>query len=191
MKVFDSPTEPPPQSRLRLSPWIVDVFLRGLIPLLGVVCLTAGLLGIVNHAVLPMTEALRTRNWVPAVAVVETATVRPAALGLEPSSLDMLVVRYRYSFGGKSYVGQSYGPHHGLDRAPVHEEALRALGAATAVTVWVNPAAPEQAVLSRKLRWPVMALALPALAMCLVGGLLVFAGMVAWNNWRSWRYPVR
>ncbi|NMG75786.1 DUF3592 domain-containing protein [Aromatoleum diolicum] len=170
-----------PQAPSSLRVRLASLVIRVGVPLLGVTLLILGLLGLVSFAVLPAFEALRSRDWQPVPAVLETVAVQPPPSRLHPP-LDAVAVRYRYTIGGIDYAYDCFDPHAGLYLHKASSEVLAELRASREIVVWVNPANPAEAMARRDLRWPVLLFSLPALLMSLIGGLLVFAGMLAWNN---------
>jgi len=150
-------------------------------PLLGVCLLTMGLLGLVSYALMPVCDALRSRDWRPVSAAVETVAVLPPLSRLHPP-LDALTIRYRYSFADVEYSGDRFDPHAGLYLHSASEAVLAELRESPEIVVWVNPGDPKDAMVRRDLRWSVLLFFVPALAMSVAGALLLFAGMLAWNN---------
>jgi len=163
--------------RIRLAGMVVRVGF----PLLGACLLTLGMLGLVSFAVLPAFDALRSRDWQPVPAVLETVAVLPPSSRLHPP-LDLLEIRYRYTIGDVEYSDDRFDPHTGLYLHSASLAVLAEMRASPEIVVWVNPADPAEAMVRRDLRWPVLLFAVPALMMALTGGLMVFAGMLAWNN---------
>lgn len=163
--------------RIRLAGMVVRIGL----PLLGACLLTLGILGLVSFALLPAVEALRSRDWRPVTAVLEAVAVQPPPSRLHPP-LDALEVRYRYTIADVEYSDDCFDPHLGLYLRSASPAVLAELRASPEIVVWVNPADPAEAMVRRNLRWQVLLFAVPALMMALTGGLLVFAGMLAWNN---------
>lgn len=173
--------------RVSHKQYLLEVVIRAVLPLLGVMLLMAGLLGVVSFAVVPLADAMRTRDWTPVAATLEWARLEPPApVRIRP--LPALAVRYNYSFGGNAFVGLRSDLHFGLNTASALQGRLREIEDGRGLIAWVNPGAPSQAVLDRSLHWGVMIWALPSALFALIGALLVFVGMVAWNDWRPlWR----
>jgi hypothetical protein len=166
---------------------LLEAVIRIVLPFLGILLLVAGLMGVVSFAAMPLAEAMRSRQWVPVPAHVEHIQVMPADL-MRNRPLPQLQVEYRYRYEGTWYTGDRHDLHHGLDTEKAMDARLAKLEDGEPGTAWVNPKAPEQSMMDRSLHWPVVALALPAAVVAVLGGLLVFAGMVAWNDWRpAWR----
>lgn len=151
------------------------------LPLLGVVLLVSGLLGVVSFGVLPILDMLRTRAWVPVPAAVEEVSLRVPNWPVKPP-LEALDIRYRYEHAGTAHQGVRYDPHGGLLSAQAGRATIAGLQATPAITVWMNPVAPAQAIVHRDVRWQVLALALPSLALALGGGVMIYWGMVAWTR---------
>lgn len=173
--------------RVPLKQYMLEAVIRVALPLLGVVLLVAGLLGVVSFAVVPTLDAMRSRQWTPVAATLDWARIEPATVA-RSRPLPALAVRYSYRYGGVDFVGRRNDLHFGLDTPSAVQARLRQVEDGRALTAWVNPAAPEQAMLDRSLHWGVLLLTIPAALVALIGGLLVFGGMVAWNDWRPlWR----
>ncbi|QDF99196.1 hypothetical protein CJ010_22965 [Azoarcus sp. DD4] len=173
--------------RVPLKQYLLEAVIRVALPLLGVVLLVAGLLGVVSFGVVPTLDAMRSRQWTPVVATLDWARIEPATVA-RSRPLPTLAVRYSYRYGGVDFVGRRNDLHFGLDTPSAVQARLRQVEDGRALTAWVNPAAPEQAMLDRSLHWGVLLLSIPAALVALIGGLLVFGGMVAWNDWRPlWR----
>lgn len=178
--------------RVSLKQTLLEILIRVALPLLGVHLLVAGTLGVVSFLLLPLFEAMHSRQWTPVVATLESARVERAEL-LRVRPLPALEVRYSYRYRGADFVGSRNDLHHGLDTPAGVRNRLVMVEDGRALTAWVNPDKPAQALLDRSLNWGVMVLAVPAAVLALVGGLLVFIGMVAWNDWRPmwWRPAAR
>lgn len=159
---------------------IAHFALRTVVPIVGVILMIAGMLGIVTFAVLPAFEALGSRNWEQVEARVESVVLLPPPSPVHPP-LSSLKVAYRFERDGISYEGFRTDPHAGMNSWTRGSEMLGRLKAAPVVSVWVNPADPSESMLDRELRWAVLMFAIPALGLLLVGGIMVFAGMLSWN----------
>lgn len=165
---------------------IATIAVQTLLPVLGMALATAGLLGVLSFAVLPLVELLRTRHWVPVPATVESVTLRPPRMPLHPP-LDSLEISYRYSLDGATHQGARVDLQDGLYEPQAGSATVAALSGSPAITVWVNPAAPEQAIVYRAVRWRVFVLAVPALAMLAIGVVMVYRGMLLWTTEREAR----
>lgn len=177
--------------RRSLRSRIVDALLRTLVPFAGAGLLAGGLVGVVNFAVLPVVESVFSRGWQATEARVERLSVSPPAIPI-PLQLDLVEVQYRYDFGGDSFVGRQFGPHGSLESRRVSQAFMASVDAGAVVTIWVDPDEPGRAMVRRDLNWNVVALALPALLFCFVGGLMVMIGMMTWNDRPAvmrWRRP--
>lgn len=173
--------------RIPLRSYLLEALLRVALPLFGVALLVAGLSGVVSFGVVPIYDAMRSRQWTPVPATLQAVRLDAPAL-LHSRPLPALAVRYSYRFAGGEFVGERPDLHHGLDLPDAVRQRLRELGNGRELVAWVNPRAPEQAMLDRSLHWGVVVLSIPAGMIALVGGLLVFGGMVLWNDWQPlWR----
>lgn len=160
------------------------------LPLLGVGLLMAGLLGIVSYGVLPAVESLRSRDWQPVEASIEAVSLHGPPSTLHPP-LDWVQIRYRYRVGDADHHGVRYDPHDGQYAHDSSQSIVAGLQASPRITVWVNPADPGEAMVFRELRWAVFLFTFPALALALAGGLMLFAGMLAWSHARPGGRPVK
>ncbi|MCK0510196.1 DUF3592 domain-containing protein [Aromatoleum buckelii] len=151
------------------------------LPLLGVGLLMAGLLGVVSYGVLPFMESLRSRHWQPVEAAIESVSLHAPPSSLHPP-LDSVQIRYRYRVGDADHDGMRYDPHDGQYARDSSQSIVAGLQASPRITVWVNPSDPDDAMVFRELRWAVFLFTFPALALALAGGLMLFAGMLAWNQ---------
>lgn len=167
--------------RTSLKRYLLEAVIRVVLPLFGVAVLMSGLLGVVSFGIVPVFDAMRSRQWTPVVATLDWARIEPARMARN-RPLPMLDVRYTYRYRGVEFVGRRNDLHFGVDTPQGVTASLRQFEDGRALTAWVNPAAPEQAMLDRSLHWGVLALSIPAAVMALIGGLLVFGGMVAWND---------
>lgn len=157
------------------------------LPLIGLALLMTGLLGVVSYGVLPVIDAARSRDWKPVEAMVESVALSPAVPGFRPQ-LETLEIRYGYIVDGEVHAGTRYDPHAGQYPIPESSEVLASLKTSPRITVWVDPDEPQDAMVLRAVRLPVMLFAVPALGLALVGGLMLFVGMLSWNHNRlTWR----
>ncbi len=167
---------------------LFEAAIRVVLPVVGIALLVFGLMGVVSFAAMPLLEAVRCRQWVPVSAQLERVEVlSPDFVHNRP--LPMLTVRYRYRYENTDFTSDRHDLHHGLDTTDGMSMRLVQLNDSPSITAWVNPNIPEQSMLERSLHWSVLVLALPSGLLVLVGAILVFAGMVAWNDWRPpWRH---
>ena len=148
-------------------------------PLLGGFLLAVGVLGVVTFALLPAVEAIGCRTWEPAEAIVDEFRVDDAGL-LLPVPIRRISLTYHYKWTGDDHQGDRFGPHGGLIGG-LPEEPIEP---GDEIVVWVNPANPSQALVSRDFQWPLFAIGLVSLSAALVGGFAVFLGMVMMNDRR-------
>lgn len=163
--------------RVRLT----DLLVRAGFPLIGVFLLTAGLWGVLSFAVLPGITFVRTQSWQAQPAVLESVALRHPSSALQPP-LDTVEVRYRYAVDGVEYRESALDPQFGLYLRSASTAAFTQLRETPKITVWVNPRRPDEAVASREFRGKVFLFAIPALLLATVGGWMLFAAMLAWNN---------
>lgn len=172
-----SPIDAAPPTRTRL----LALCLRLSVPLVGICVLTLGLFGLLSYGVLPAVESMSMQGWHAVPARLERVAVRPGLPSLLPP-FDTVEVAYRYEAGGVERTGGRLDVHDGRAvraRAAAIAAALQTQGP---LTVWVDPDDPLQAIMRREPRWDVLVFGLPALVMLVVGGFMLFVGMVAWNG---------
>lgn len=162
----------------------VDIALRALVPMLGIGLLTTGLVGFTTFALLPLAEAFGSRHWLPVKASVQSVALAPPRLSI-PVMVDVVSVRYEYEFQGRHYVATQFGPHGGLESRSRSRQFAEQAAPGAPITVWVDSARPDRAMVHRDLNWRLVALSLPALLFIGVGVLLVLLGMLIWNDRRS------
>lgn len=161
----------------------VEVVARAILPLAGVCLLVLGILGMVTFALLPAAAVFASRGWTPVVAAVEDFAMGEAASPV-PLGLRRVTLGYRYVIGEAEYSAQRVGPHGDIASAR-HGERLRERAAGENIVVWVDPSDHSRAIASRDLQGRLLALALAAAGLALVGGLMVAGGMMMWNDRRS------
>jgi len=158
------------------------------LPLIGVALLMTGLIGVVSYGVLPTIDAWSSRHWQPVEATIESVSLSPPPSRFHPR-LETLDIRYEYTVDGTAHVGTRYDPHSGQYAHPQNSEILASLKTSPKITVWVDPENPEDAMVLRELRLPVLVFVVPALGLALAGGLMLFTGMLSWNHdhptWRA------
>ncbi|PLX76708.1 MAG: hypothetical protein C0607_03725 [Azoarcus sp.] len=170
-------------SRTSLKLYLVEGGIRLIFPLFGVALLVAGIFGAISFGVQPLYEAMQTRQWTPVPATLEFVSIEPADL-LRNRPLPSLKVRYRYTVDAEGFVGSRYDLHQGVGYHRTLAAVLREMDIGQSVTAWIDPADPGKVVLVRSLNWTLLAMALPFVAIALLGGFLLLGGMVAWNQAR-------
>jgi hypothetical protein len=168
--------------------YLVEGGIRLIFPLFGVALLVAGIFGAISFGVQPLYEAMQTRQWTPVPATLEVVSIEPADL-LHNRPLPALKVRYRYMVDTEGFVGSRYDLHQGVGYHKTLVAVLRDMDIGQSVTAWIDPADPRKVVLERSLNWTLLAMALPFVAIALLGGFLLLGGMVAWNQARPLRRP--
>lgn len=179
----------PPNEQLSssLSSALILFAVRVGLPLVGLALLMTGLLGVVSYGVLPVIDAARSRDWKPVEATVESVALSPPVSSLHPQ-LETVEIRYEYFIDGEVHAGSRYDPHGGQYAIPESSEVLASLKTSPRITVWVDPDDPQDAMVLRAVRLPVLLFAVPALGLALVGGVMLFVGMLSWNHNRlTWR----
>lgn len=179
----------PPNEQLSspLSSALILFAARVGLPLIGLALLMTGLLGVVSYGVLPILDAARSNDWQPVEASIESVALSPAVPGFHPQ-LETVEIRYAYTVDGEVRAGTRYDPHGGQYAMPQGAEVLASLKTSPRITVWVDPEEPQDAMVLRGVRLPVLLFAVPALGLALAGGLMLFVGMLSWNHNRlTWR----
>ncbi|WP_332672120.1 DUF3592 domain-containing protein [Aromatoleum sp.] len=179
----------PPNEQLSspLSSALTLFAVRVGLPLIGLALLMTGLLGVVSYGVLPVIDAARSRDWQPVEASVESVALSPPVSGFHPQ-LETVEIRYGYTVNGEVHAGTRYDPHSGQYAHPESGEVLAGLKTSPKITVWVDPDNPQDAMILRAVRLPVLLYVVPALGLALAGGVMLFVGMLSWNHNRlTWR----
>lgn len=174
--------------RAPLKVYLLEVAIRVVFPLLGVTMLVSGFSGVLSFGVMPLFDAMRSREWTPVSATLIDARVEPANV-LRSRPLPAIKLEVSYTFQGEAYVGSRYGLHDGFAAGDVAEARVQALRARESLVAWVNPQNPRDALLDRSLDWQLFIMVVPFAAVGMVGGVLLLGGMVAWNE--GWRRPRR
>ena len=163
---------------------IVEIALRVLLPLAGMLLLSAGVVGVLSFGVLPLAERAGTADWQSARATVTEHRVVSAVRAL-PVPVDRVEIRYRYTVDGRQFEGSQYGVHRALESRERSLAFSAMVQAQPQIAIWVHPTDPGHAMVRRDLNWRLVAYTVPALAMALVGGMLVLTSMLVWNDRRS------
>lgn len=160
---------------------LLALSLRLSVPLVGICVLTLGLFGLLSYGVLPAVESMSMQGWHAVPVRLERVVVRPGMPGLLPP-FDTVEVAYRYEAGGVERTGRRLDVHDGRAVRSQAAAIAAALQMQGALSAWVHPDDPLQVVMRREPRWDVLVFVLPALAMLVAGGVMLFVGMVAWNG---------
>lgn len=171
---------PPLPLRLRA----IDIAVRLLLPLIGVALMSAGLVGLVSFTLMPIADALSSRNWIEVTAVVERAEIEPVSL-IVPLPLNRVQVSYTYVHAGRVYESTRFSPQQNFESRRRSTALVAGLQQNPRTTVWVDGNAPKRATLHRTTSWVVFALAIPALIFTFLGAVLVLASMMLWSDRRS------
>lgn len=163
---------------------IVEIALRVLLPLAGILLLSAGVVGTLSFGILPLVERAGAANWQSARATVIEHRAVPAVRAL-PVPVDRIEIRYRYTIDGRQFEGSQYGAHRGLESRERSLAFITTVQAQPQIAIWVHPVDPARAMVRRNLNWRLIAYTVPALAMTLVGSMLVLTSMLVWNDRRS------
>lgn len=172
----------PNATTLRLK--IVEIALRVLLPLAGILLLSAGVVGVLSFGILPLVERAGAAEWRSAPATVTHHEV-VSAVRVLPVPVDRIELRYRYAIDGRQFEGSQYGVHRGLESRDRSQAFIGSVQAQPQIAIWFHPDDPGRAMVRRDLNWRLFAYTIPALAMALVGGMLVLTSMLVWNDRRS------
>jgi len=141
--------------------------------LLAIILFVGGWLALWQLVFAPLTDAWRSRDWPQVSARIESVQ-RVAEFGGR-----QLQVRYRYHFANRVYHSERYGLYQAFADASALEAAYAELLYARHVPAWVNPDAPEEALLNRDLSWKPLFLVIPACGMVALGAALLWAAFVS------------
>ncbi|MDR1889238.1 MAG: DUF3592 domain-containing protein [Zoogloeaceae bacterium] len=150
--------------------------------LLAVVMLAGGALGVWQLALGPCYDAWRSRNWPQVMAKIETVSLAQDLQGVR------VQVQYAYRVDGVAYRSHRYGLYRGMGNAEAARAAYEELLFRRKAWAWVNPHAPEEALLERKIHLLATLTAIPAAGVSLLGALLLWAAATAFRQgWRERR----
>jgi hypothetical protein len=153
---------------------------------IGGIFFSVGLGFLVLGMVPTVFDAMRMRQWEPVQAqVLEAWLTSSRSDGGNATS--RAHARYRYEVAGRAYVGERVAVSNVADNLGDYWYQLgwqlkSAQQQGKAVTAWVNPSDPTEAVLDRDLRWPL--LGFWGIFLVVFGG--VGGGLLAWAR-HSWR----
>lgn len=178
-------------SQFKDGSWgMLSVLLAAIPMLLG------GLWGSWACVVQPLSMAWVSRDWVETPAVLDEVWIQgtggtwypparegkinpEARMAAMPYGQVMLQVRYHYVIGEQVYESTDYGLHRILADGDRVRQAAALMYRRQVVRAWVNPVAPDQAVLDRQLHWSMILFGLPAGAMAILGLGLLWACLSA------------
>lgn len=141
-------------------------------------------LGFLVLQIIPsLLESQKMRNWVATEARVISAKLHENRS--EDSTTYRVEGRYRYEWQGRQYTGNRIGIHGGSDNigsyhSKQYAKLQTALSAGKPIVVYVNPEAPNEAIVDRNVR----------MEMLMFGSLFVvcFGGIGVAIIWWGWRY---
>lgn len=122
-------------------------------------------LGVLCLSVVPtLHDWTRMQSWRPVEAHLEAAALQHHR-GSKGGSTQSVEARYRYSVGGREFHGERVAIADGADNVGDFQSELGAaledaLRQERAITVWVNPDDPAEAIIDRSLRPGLLALKL-------------------------------
>lgn len=181
---------------------------RWTLALFGLPFALAGL-GVLLFLAAPMVlDWHRMQSWEPVPAQVLAANLVSSRSDNNSSTTWRATARYRYSYGGNDYEGDRVAILGGGDNIGDFQQALgnrlqQARDRGEPITVYVNPEAPQQAVVSRDLRGGQLALlTVFGLVFAAVGIGLILSVLFArdgatgvvdpaapWESRREWNSP--
>ncbi|GHT93215.1 hypothetical protein AGMMS49545_12080 [Betaproteobacteria bacterium] len=157
-------------------------FARAGLLLLAVVFLAAGALGVWRLALEPLYNLWRSRDWQQVMTKIETVRLEHDWQGVR------VQVRYAYRINGVTYRSGRYGLYRNMSNAAAARAAYEELLFRRKAWAWVNPAAPKEALLERKIHPLTTLTAIPAAGVGLLGAALIWAAMTAFlQGWRERR----
>jgi hypothetical protein len=157
-------------------------FARASLVLLAIVFLAAGTLGIWRLALGPLYDYWRSRDWPQVMTKIDTVSLEKDLRGVR------VQVQYTYRVDGVTYHADRYGLYHDMGNAAAARAAYAELLFRRKAWAWVNPDAPEEAFLERKVYPSVAIVAIPAVGVFLLGVVLLWAAGTAFlQGWRERR----
>lgn len=145
--------------------------------LFGAIFLLAGLGITYGTFILPLQRILAARNWAPVEAVVTKSAVREHRG--DDSTTYSVYIAYRYTFHDRTYQGDRYRFASGSSSGHAAKQRIVAAHpAGRAITVYVDPASPEESVIQRD-AGGALYLGLLPLLFALVGAVILFFGIRA------------
>lgn len=154
--------------------------------LLALICLGGGAIASYYMGVEPLYQAWHSRNWVPVTVRIEDVQLDYGPGGGNRGT--KVLVSYRYRVADRIYEGHRFGLHDWIDNAEAQKAAYTDLLYTRNTRAWINPENPGEALLNRELHWSAMLMAIPALAIAGMGGLILWAAIVGTlATWRASR----
>lgn len=162
------------RQKAKASPWLLTLFA---LPFAGV-----GLGFLVMSIIPSLYDSVAMSTWQPVQAQLISARTR-VHHGDDSTSYEA-EARYRYDFKGAEYESSRVGIMAGADNIGQWQETRgaqlnRALRDGLPITVYVDPDAPDEAVIYRELRWGMLAFKSVFV--------LVFGGVGLGLMWLAWR----
>ena len=153
-------------------------FARAGLLLLAVMMLAGGALSVWRLALAPLHDFWRSSDWRQVMTKIESARLQHDLQGVR------VQVRYSYKVDGVTYHSDRYGLYNNMGNAEAARAAYEELLFRRKAWAWVNPAAPEDALLERKI-YPLTTLtAIPAAGVALWGAALLGAAATAFRDRR-------
>jgi hypothetical protein len=150
--------------------------------LLAFMLLAGGALGIWRLALGPLYDFWRSRDWPQMMVKIETVSLEQDLQGVRVRA------QYVYRVNGVAYRSKRYGLYHNMGDAKAARAAYAELLFRRKAWAWVNPNAPEEAFLERKIFPTVTLVAIPATGVALLGAVLLWAAATAfWQGLRERR----
>lgn len=118
-------------------------------------------IGFLIFSVIPtLYEGWQMRSWIPVDATVLQARLNSHRS--DNSTTYNVTTQYRYSWQGQNYAGNRVGISSGSDNVGNwHQQQYQRLRSAqdnnSTLTIWLNPASPEETVVDRNIRWGLLA----------------------------------
>lgn len=159
---------------------------------LGILILTmfgaCGIMGIITCFIRPLMENIDARSWIKTPAVVTSSQLSSKKQRSKHSSYTVYLatVKYNYIFNGRKYSGKRYNTFNGYtQRRSSQVNIIKQYPRGKNTVCFVNPAAPEKAVLNRDFSfWDLAKSTMPGLFF--IGfGIVVF--IIIFCKWKSQR----
>ena len=122
-------------------------FSNWLYRLLGLVLILVGLIGVffVLHGV---QSKFKAHYWSQRTCTIESAKINKTQVRTDGEIKWNIKVRYRYSFGAKTYIGNVYDVNWNFSlKKPQAEKVVRKLFSQQRVTCCVNPENPTESAI--------------------------------------------
>jgi hypothetical protein len=143
-------------------------------------------LGFLFMSVIPtLHEAYVMRSWVPVDAHIQTAQLHTYS---NDGTTYQAKATYQYSYNGQRYQGNRVNHTTGNDNIGSYQQEMAEMlkhrqSTRLPLTIWVDPANPDQSIIDRDIRWEMLAFKL--LFVVLFGGVGIGGVLFSWLRQRG------